>query len=169
MTLDELDRLHAAATAGEWVVSHDRNAQPNLYSRDADGFEHWLAILPHQCLVSLEVLANANAASIVAMHNAWPAISARIRAADVDAANLRVMLDRALGENVGLRAECERLRAALRSVLAEHDGMHDDDCDVRGMSTGDDGVSHNAWGEERRCTCGSTGSRNAARAALGEP
>jgi hypothetical protein len=100
MNLDELDRLHAAATAGEWVVSHDRNAQPNLYSRDADGFEHWLAILPHQCLVSLEVLANANAASIVAMHNAWPAISARLRAAE---------------------AELERLRGALRNVRDGYD------------------------------------------------
>lgn len=104
-TIDELDRLHANATAGEWTAAPDRNAQPNLYARDTDGFEHWIAILPHQCLASLEALANANAASIAALHNAWPEVSARLRAAE---------------------AEVKRLQGALRGAIEELDTIPED-------------------------------------------
>jgi hypothetical protein len=61
----------------------------------------------------------ANTAAIVALHNAWPAISARLRAAEVDAHNLRAMLGRALDEHTAAKAEVERLRWALALALGE--------------------------------------------------
>jgi hypothetical protein len=66
-----------------------------------------------------EQFAAANTAAIVALHNAWPAISARLRAAEVDAHNLRAMLGRALDEHTAAKAEVERLRWALALALGE--------------------------------------------------
>lgn len=74
--IDALERLLGEATAGEWFVDHDRNLQPNVYAGDRD---HWVALLPHQCLASLEVQANTNARAIAALHNAAPALLALAR------------------------------------------------------------------------------------------
>lgn len=205
--IDELDRLHAAATAGEWAATHDRNAQPNLYARDPDGFEHWIAILPHQCLASLEALANANTAAIVALHNAWPEVSARLRAAEVALARIseirnsivgcgtvnwsehvyplvaalneaghggaepdaaRVNFGTLLGRASAAETEVERLRGALRGVLATHAGSHSEGCSAwasrdEDVCTCDDGCA------EPHCDCGSLDARNAAYTALGGP
>lgn len=74
--LDELERLHREATdAGEgpWEVKHDRNDQPNIHSRN-----HWIALFPHQCLTSLEALANARAKFVVAAHTRMPKLLTQI-------------------------------------------------------------------------------------------
>jgi hypothetical protein len=78
--IDELDRLHAAATAGEWVV---RSYQ------EPSG--EW-APAP-----SWETYGEDNLTLTAALHNAWPGVSARLRAAE---------------------AEVERLRGALRKLHA---------------------------------------------------
>jgi hypothetical protein len=80
--IDELERLHAEATpaqhdGGDWFVDLDRNDQPNIL---AGNHGHWVALLPHQCVQSLEVLANARASYIVATHNALPGLIAELRA-----------------------------------------------------------------------------------------
>ena len=77
MTLDELDRLHAESernSPSPWTVDHARRV------RDAD-----------RCLTH-----GVDSLSIVALHNAWPEVSARLRAAE---------------------AEVERLRGALRAMV----------------------------------------------------
>lgn len=65
-------------------------------------------------------------------------------------------------------AECERLRGALRGMLATHDQSHSEECDAwtsrdEDVCKCDDGCA------EPHCDCGSLDARNAARAALGEP
>lgn len=79
--LDHLEKLHAEATpaqhdGGDWFVDLDRNDQPNILAGNHD---HWVALLPHQCVTSLEVLANARAEYIAATHNALPALIAEVR------------------------------------------------------------------------------------------
>lgn len=74
-TLDELDRLHAAATAGEWVV---RSYQ------EPSG--EW-APAP-----SWETYGEDNLTLTAALKNAWPGISARLRAAEAEVARLRAVL-----------------------------------------------------------------------------
>jgi hypothetical protein len=65
MTPAALRALCAAATPGPWEIEVDRNDQPCLY---ADGRNRrWIAMFPHQCVQSLEVLANADAAYIAAL------------------------------------------------------------------------------------------------------
>lgn len=103
--LDELDRLHAAATA------------PHCDAK-------WVGV----------VRTNARTAIVAA----WPEVSARLRASE---------------------AEVERLRGALRTVLHELNGMHTEDC----------GSHDETEDSAEDCDCGATSSRNAARAALGEP
>jgi hypothetical protein len=76
--IDELDRLHAAATAG-----------------------------PRRMVFAVRA------------YDAWPGVSARLRAAEVDAHNLRAMLGRALDEHTAAKAEVERLRWALALALGE--------------------------------------------------
>ena len=142
MNLDELDRLHAAAwdgawTAETWEVECDaRDGCPT--GDDCEGSHDCETILapeaypspPGQVVVQtshadgritapgLEQFARANTVAIVALHNAWPAISARLRAAEVDTHNLRGMLGRALDENARLRAEVERLTGEVASLAA---------------------------------------------------
>lgn len=131
MNLDELDRLHAAAwdgawTAETWEVECDaRDGCPT--GDDCEGSHDCETILapeaypspPGQVVVQtshadgritapgLEQFARANTVAIVALHNAWPEVSARLRAAEADV---------------------ERLRGALRSVR--------DDYDCDGVGTG---------------------------------
>lgn len=132
--IDELDRLHAAATAGEWVV---RSYQ------EPSG--EW-APAP-----SWETYGEDNLTLTAALHNAWPGISARLRAAEVDAANLRVMLGRALDEH---RVEVERLRRLCRVAAARIDDdalalaelLDDQDAPVDGGALAD-ALSRAALGE----------------------
>ena len=81
--LDELDALHAAATAGEWVV--------RSYQEPSGEFSP---------APSWDVYDEDNIVLTAALHNAWPTISARLRAAE---------------------AEVERLRGALRNVRDNYD------------------------------------------------
>ena len=83
-TLDELDRLHAAATAGPWEVSDRvdfwsvRAAEGETAFDDGSVCDEYRA----QCSVPTRD-------AIVALHNAWPAISARLRAAEAEVERLR--------------------------------------------------------------------------------
>ena len=70
MTLDELDALHAAATAGEWQRA------PASGRILADGWP-------------VPMSDPANTAAIVALKNNWPAFSARLRAAEAEVERLR--------------------------------------------------------------------------------
>lgn len=68
----ERDRLRAmadAATPGEWSTRLDRHEQENVYSGDA-----WIALLPHQCITSIERQSRADAAFIAAARTAIPAL-----------------------------------------------------------------------------------------------
>jgi len=65
-------------------------------------------------------------------------------------------------------AELERLRGALRGMLATHDQSHSEECNA--WTARDEDVCRCEAGcPEPHCDCGSTEARNAARAALGEP
>ena len=85
--LDELDALHAAATAGEWVV--------RSYQEPSGEFNP---------APSWEVYDEDNLVLTAALHNAWPTVSARLRAAE---------------------AEVERLRGALLEAASEMDSECD--------------------------------------------
>ena len=78
--------------------------------------------------------------------------------------------ERLLDDLDTLLTENAKLRAALRTVIHEHDGTHSDDCEAHGETTGDEDICacvDHCGG--RHCDCGATNSRNDARAALGEP
>lgn len=110
--IDELDRLHAAAWGGPWtaetwdVCLHDCETilAPEAYP---DG--QVVAQVSHAdgriVAPGLEQFAAANTAAIVALHNAWPDVSARLRAAE---------------------AEVERLRAALVAACESLDTIPED-------------------------------------------
>ena len=70
-TLDELDALHAAATAGEWVV--------RSYQEPSGEFSP---------APSWDVYDEDNIVLTAALHNAWPAFSARLRAAEAEVERL---------------------------------------------------------------------------------
>ena len=133
MTLDELDALHAAATAGPWEVLVTPESQ----------FCEWRVVGPHYD----DAFSDAGQSpcdddtrdAIVALHNAWPAISARLRAAAAeveqlqrhyDAAapehNLLAVLDLYEGRRLEAEAEVERLRGALRGAIEELDTIPED-------------------------------------------
>lgn len=99
-----MDRLHAAATAGEWEVSDRvdfwsvRAAEGETAFDDGSACDEYRA----QCSVPTRD-------AIVALHNAWPAISARLRAAEAE-----------------VEVEVERLRGALRGAIEELDTIPED-------------------------------------------
>ena len=99
--IEELDRLHAAATAGEWLDHGDDSVRwDDPMACGYDSREHHRGP-PYYCTgprCKTVEQAEADASTVVALHNAWPAFSARLRAAE---------------------AECERLRALCRDA-AEH-------------------------------------------------
>lgn len=155
--IEELDRLHAAATAGEWyrdergfapgvAVTLAFDGSPTLDGRTIlRGNTAW----PGECRANEDFAMHAK--------NAWPEVSARLRAAEAESAKLRshydaaapehnllALLDLYEGRRLEAVAECERLRGALRNVR--------DDYDCDGVGVG--GL------ECRHCL---------ARAALGEP
>ena len=108
-TLDELDALHAAATAGEWVVRSYQEPSGE-----------------HNPAPSWEAYGEDNLVLTAALHNAWPAISARLRAAEAEVARLR-------GEVASLAllvnpqaardaAQEARENRAARAILATREG-----------------------------------------------
>lgn len=148
-TLEELDRLHAAATAGEWV--HD--------DRDMWGCVRAPGILLTVSGAAGDGEQRATCAFIAAAKNAWPEVSARLRAAEAEVERLR--------------GEVAEQRALLRWFLVGDDHTHEDDCGARGQHDRD--VCRNEepcadWDcEGPHCTCDATEMRDRARAALGEP
>ncbi len=110
MTLDELDRLHAAATAGPWEV---------LVTPESP-FCEWRVVGPHYD----DAFSDAGQSpcdddtrdAIVALHNAWPAISARLRAAEAEVERLRGALLEAASE---MDSECDGWGADARAALGE--------------------------------------------------
>ena len=97
--IDELDRLHAAATAGEWVV---RSYQ------EPSG--EW-APAP-----SWETYGEDNLTLTAALKNAWPSVSARLRAAEAEVKRLRGAL-RAAADSMD--SECDGWGAEARAALGE--------------------------------------------------
>lgn len=57
-------------TPGPWCVARDGNAQANVYG--ADGF--WVALLPHQCITSIEEQQEHHAALIAAAPDLYEAL-----------------------------------------------------------------------------------------------
>lgn len=98
-TIDELDALHAAATAGEWVV--------RSYQEPSGEFNP---------APSWEVYDEDNLVLTAALHNAWPAFSARLRAAEAEVERLRGALLEAASE---MDSECEGWGADARAALGE--------------------------------------------------
>ena len=76
--LDELDRLHAAATAGPWEVYH------------YEGYG-WRLDAATRAGIATGKWCEADADFIVALHNAWPDVSARLRAAEAEVERLRAL------------------------------------------------------------------------------
>ncbi len=114
-----LRRLLSEGTKGPWTIDHDRSGQANLY---ADG--HWIALLPHQCLRSLEVQMNNDAHLIVAAINALPSLLAvveAVRAADLafqHEANCQMWRNHSAkyGREVTCRCGMDAVTDALREV-----------------------------------------------------
>ena len=97
--LDELDALHAAATAGEWVV--------RSYQEPSGEFSP---------APSWDVYDEDNIVLTAALHNAWPTISARLRAAEAEVERLRGALLEAASE---MDSECDGWGADARAALGE--------------------------------------------------
>ena len=124
--LDQLDALNRARTPGPFAIAHDRHGQANIYG-GPDG-EEWIALLPHQCLASLEAAREADARAIVAALNALPALLAEVRAArSAPSPSLAAALDaygRAYCRAAHLDTQARRtaLADAERAVLRCVDG-----------------------------------------------
>lgn len=105
--IDELDRLHAAATPGPW------SREWNNHEDHEAGIDITQAIgLKGSCrlaLIEMDEDAVADADSIVALHNAWTAISRELRAL------------RAVAEHL---AEAQRERDFQEST-SQHDNYTD--------------------------------------------
>ena len=122
-TLDELDALHAAATAGEWADHADESVRwddPMACGYDSRAHHRGP---PYYCTgtrcATVEG-AEADASAIVALHNAWPAFSARLRAAE---------------------AEVERLRAALFPIATGRFASVSEACDIAEAALGAEAVA----------------------------
>lgn len=146
MNLDELDRLYAAADPGPWKLDRQRT-----YARAA-GPGEWVTRPIAIDYSSGPSASLPNLYAIVALHNAWPEVSARLRAAE---------------------AEVERLRGLVRWFLGGDDHTHEDDCGARGSHDLDVCRNTKPCADETcegpHCTCDATEMRARARAALGEP
>ena len=103
-TLDELDQLYVAATAGEWESVLCDAPHVNDEVRMIEGpvtRANGKKFVP----VISRISPRADADFIAAAKNTWPSISARLRAAE---------------------AEVERLRGALSSAIEELDTIPED-------------------------------------------
>lgn len=131
-TIDELDALHAVATAGEWV---------DYCFEDTSGTTHGAVKVNagrkqvHVCETRFGRDGDPDCRFIAAAKNAWPEVSARLRAAEAEVERLRGEAEAfracirqreaaelaALADVDELRAECERLRGALREACSHLD------------------------------------------------
>lgn len=59
-----LQALVSEMTARPWTLELDRNDQQNIYSNG-----EWIALLPHQCVASIEEDQRHNAAGLLALAN----------------------------------------------------------------------------------------------------
>lgn len=85
------ERLAREATPGPWTTDTDANEQQMVLAVDAD---FWVALCPHQCLRSIEVQAEKNAAHIAANSpSVILADLARLRALEEEVATLREELE----------------------------------------------------------------------------
>ncbi|HQY59842.1 MAG TPA: hypothetical protein PK141_00470 [Polyangiaceae bacterium] len=176
-TLDELDRLYVAATAGEWESVLCDAPHVNDEVRMIEGpvtRANGKKFVP----VISRISPTADADFIAAAKNTWPAISARLRAAEAALASERTRWaveeeewrkapifwalaarknERLAAEamRVGL-AECERLREALYPIATGRFASVREACDIAEAALGAEAVA--AWNAAEN-----------ARAALGEP
>lgn len=79
ISISELETARAAMTGGDWGVDFDPNDQANIYARGQP--TDWIALLPHQCVKSIEEEQKLNAAGICALHAASPALIAVVKTA----------------------------------------------------------------------------------------
>lgn len=129
----ELRRLEAGATPGPWEIGLDQHEQSNLYGPVGE----WLALLPHQCVGALQMIAQTHAELIVALRNNLPTILAALEAApaapssDPPIYSIGGMLDDCLQAHrddaparaTGAAAACvserlERIESVLRAFVA---------------------------------------------------
>ena len=120
MTPDELDRLHAAATAGEWYRD-ERGYTPGVIVTLAfDGSPTLDGRSIHRGNTAWPAEARANEDFAMHTKNAWPAFSARLRAAE---------------------AEVERLRAALFPIATGRFASVSEACDIAEAALGAEAVA----------------------------
>ena len=115
--LDELDRLHAAATAGEWESVLCDAPHVNDEVRMIEGpvtRANGKKFVP----VISRISPRADADFIAAAKSAWPAFSARLRAAEAEVERLRGALV-AKGDRVVHRLTKGRIRGTVIRVMAE--------------------------------------------------
>lgn len=115
MTEEQLAAVEAlcnAATVGPWSIEYDGNEQANIYS----GHE-WIAILPHQCVLSIEEQRAKDAGFIAASRTLVLQLIAELREARayLDDSHVRAMNDanEASALCASLAAERDRLREML--------------------------------------------------------
>lgn len=129
-TLDELERLHAASTPGEWVQELTVLDRPELgadvvrIGPKTDG------------LAFFQARTTEDAAAIVALHNAFPALLAYVRALEA------VAVDAA-------------------KVLHDANGSHAEDCNAYGAD--DEDVQGDPLSPDPYCDCGAIESRRGLR------
>lgn len=101
MTYDEklIDALIAEAREDDarmpvapWTIEHDRNDQPNIYARTEGDRDQWVAILPHQCLRSIEEEQNINASAICRTRGNLPRYADALESAKDEILRLRQLL-----------------------------------------------------------------------------
>ena len=113
--LDELDALHAAAAAGEWESVLCDAPHVNDEVRMIEGpvtRANGKKFVP----VISRISPRTDADFIAAAKNAWPEVSARLRAAEAEVERLRVALREAAND---MDSECEGWGAKARAALGE--------------------------------------------------
>ena len=123
MNLTDLDRMYAEATQGEWHWDDTAGPERTLLYADGDKYviKEWAAYADDS---GLEV-SDADKALIVALHNAYPSLAARIRELEARCAEQEAKIEaaRAIIERVDGQCE-ERIREAQEvymKILEGHD------------------------------------------------
>jgi hypothetical protein len=121
------------AWPGEAYIEYDRNDQINLYVGDGD---HWLALVPHQCVKAIEQEQEGNAALLVTLWNNRDALCDAVERMVGEVATLKQQIEHLGGpcdysrkveavhelreqtqrENDALRAEVARLQEAITRI-----------------------------------------------------
>jgi len=82
LDIAELKRLHAAATQGEYFLLGDKNGTPRKRRLCSDMEQVYEVSSPGQCFWVGLFVSSADAQSFSALHNAFPALIARLEAAE---------------------------------------------------------------------------------------